>query len=37
MSREMLRGDGEKEARRKIYGIRSVGHIYYYVTDNAAL
>ena len=36
VSREMSRGDGEKEARRSIYGIRSVGR-YYYVTDNAAL
>ena len=39
VSREMLSGDGEREARRNIYGIRSVGRIYYYyyVTDNAAL
>ena len=32
VSREMSRGDGEKE-RRETYGIRSVGHIYYYLCD----
>ena len=36
VSREMSRGDGEKEARRNIYGIRSVGRIII-VTDNAVL
>ena len=33
VSREMSRGDGEKEARRETYGIRSVGRIYYYLCD----